>query len=254
MKGKYFEFTWTQDLAETLCQGRQSGVLLKPVRKEYRETLTVNGAWVQSMQIFYSSITSIDGRAWKEIELTGARLADVTTVRRPDMNQLKFKYPLTQDKRFYMTADGEHLDTWAHSRGEHMIGWFMAGMTNAPINVKPTGGRRQGMGWGGDLTFPKLGSQIPCLLTVEDRGGNALLHVSCDIINWEEHCKRRSRTESMTSGFIGFQEPSWQKPTRCRVGNGVKRRAQVACSEAECTINKQDPHGIWCVCQVASTS
>ena len=68
------------------------------------------------------SITSLDGRARKEIEITGARLTDVTTVRRPDMNQLKFKYTLTQDKRFYMTAVGEHFDTWAHSRSEHMTG------------------------------------------------------------------------------------------------------------------------------------
>ena len=112
------------------------------------------------MQIFYTSITSIHGGERKEIELTGARLADVTTVRRPDMNQLKFKYPLTQDKRFYMTADGEHLDTWAHSWSEHMIGWFMPDMTDAPINVTPAGGGRQGMG--GDLTFSKICSQIPC--------------------------------------------------------------------------------------------
>ena len=68
------------------------------------------------------SITSLDGRARKEIEITGARLTDVTTVRRPDMNQLKFKYTLTQDKRFYMTAVGEHFDIWAHSRSEHMKG------------------------------------------------------------------------------------------------------------------------------------
>ena len=105
------------------------------------------------MQIFYTSITSIHGGERKEIELTSARLADVTTVRRPDMNQLKFKYPLTQDKRFYMTADGEHLDTWAHSWSEHMIWWFMPDMTDAPINVTPAGGGRQGMG--GDLTFFK---------------------------------------------------------------------------------------------------
>ena len=31
-----------------------------------------------------------------------------TTVRRPDMNQLKLKYSHTQDKRFYMTSGGEY--------------------------------------------------------------------------------------------------------------------------------------------------
>lgn len=92
---------------------------MKPVRNESREILTVNG---QSTQIFYSSITSLDGRARKEIEITDARLTDVTTVRRQDMNQLKSKYTLTQDKRFYITAVGEHFDTWAHSRSEHMTG------------------------------------------------------------------------------------------------------------------------------------
>lgn len=92
---------------------------MKPVRNESREILRVNG---QSTQIFYSSITSLDGRARKEIEITDARLTDVTTVRRQDMNQLKSKYTLTQDKRFYITVVGEHFDTWAHSRSEHMTG------------------------------------------------------------------------------------------------------------------------------------
>ena len=34
--------------------------------------------------------------------------ADFTTVRRPDMNQLKVKYSHIQDRRFYMTPTGEH--------------------------------------------------------------------------------------------------------------------------------------------------
>lgn len=81
---------------------------MKPVRNESREILRVNG---QSTQILYSSITSLDGRARKEIEITDARLTDVTTLRRQDMNQLKSKYTLTQDKRFYITTVGEHFDT-----------------------------------------------------------------------------------------------------------------------------------------------
>ena len=68
----------------------------------------MNGSKVQSMPIFDTSIASLDGKACEEIELTGSRLADFTTVRRPDMNQLKLKYSHTQDKRFYMTSGGEY--------------------------------------------------------------------------------------------------------------------------------------------------
>ena len=64
---------------------------LKPARHESREILTVNRSKVQSMPIFDTSIVSLDGKACEEIELTGSRLADFTTVRRPDMNQLKLK-------------------------------------------------------------------------------------------------------------------------------------------------------------------
>ena len=81
---------------------------LKPARHESREILTVNGSKVQSMPIFDTSIASLDGKACEEIELTGSRLADFTTVKRPDMNQLKLKYSHTQDKRFYMTSGGEY--------------------------------------------------------------------------------------------------------------------------------------------------
>ena len=42
-----------------------------------------------------------------EIEFTGSKLAEFTTVRRPDMNKLKLKYTQTKNKRFNMTATGE---------------------------------------------------------------------------------------------------------------------------------------------------
>ena len=71
---------------------------LKPAWHESREILTVNGSKVQSIQILYTSNVSLDGKACEEIELTGSRLADFTTVRRPDMNQLKLKFSHTQDK------------------------------------------------------------------------------------------------------------------------------------------------------------
>ena len=81
---------------------------LKPAHHESCKILTVNGSKVQSMPIFDTSIVSLDGKACKEIELTGSRLADFTTVRRLDTNQLKLKYSHTQDKRFYMTSGGEY--------------------------------------------------------------------------------------------------------------------------------------------------
>ena len=81
---------------------------LNPTHHESREIVTVNGTSTQSMPIFQTTITSLDGKVHEEIELTGSRLQDFTTVKRPDMNELKMKYTHTQDKRFYMTAKGEH--------------------------------------------------------------------------------------------------------------------------------------------------
>ena len=41
------------------------------------------------MPIFNLVIESLDGEASEKIQLTGTKLRDVTTVRRPDINQLK---------------------------------------------------------------------------------------------------------------------------------------------------------------------
>ena len=54
------------------------------------------------------SIESLDGNAREEIELTGYKLNDFTTVRRPDMKKLKYKYEHTKDKRFYMSPEGKY--------------------------------------------------------------------------------------------------------------------------------------------------
>ena len=62
---------------------------------ESREIVTVNGTRTQSMPIFQTTIDSLDGKAHEEIELTGSRLPDFTTVRRPDMNEIKKKYTHT---------------------------------------------------------------------------------------------------------------------------------------------------------------
>ena len=60
------------------------------------------------MPIFDTHIKSLDGESCEEVEFTGSKLADFTTVRRPDMNQRKLKYSHTKDKRFYVTSTGEH--------------------------------------------------------------------------------------------------------------------------------------------------
>ena len=60
------------------------------------------------MPIFDTHIKSLDGELCEEVEFTGSKLADFTTVRRPDMNQRKLKYSHTKDKRFYVTSTGEH--------------------------------------------------------------------------------------------------------------------------------------------------
>ncbi len=75
---------------------------------ESHEIVTVNGTSTQSMPIYQTTIHSLDGKEHEQIELTGSKLSDFTTVRRPDMNELKMKYTHTQDKRFYMTAKGDY--------------------------------------------------------------------------------------------------------------------------------------------------
>ena len=62
---------------------------LKAERHEVREILTVNGSKRQSMPIFNLSIESLDGKASEKIQVTGTKLRDFTTVRRPDINKLK---------------------------------------------------------------------------------------------------------------------------------------------------------------------
>ena len=173
---------------------------LKPASHEPREILTVNGSKVQSMAIFGTSIVSLDGKACEEIELTGSRLADFTTVRRPDMNQLKLKCSHTQDKRFFMTSGGEyqiHLilgdSTYSRIRTEKVF----KGNPGEPLVEETT------FGWvvhGGDEytsdgvcmylrevnDYEKLYSLD--VLGVEDGGENDQFDVMC---NFKENIARR---------------------------------------------------------------
>ena len=81
---------------------------LQPVRHETKEIITVNSSTKQSMPIFAVMMESMDGNAREEIELTGSKLNDFTTVRRPDMNKLKLEFEHTKDKRFYMNLEGKY--------------------------------------------------------------------------------------------------------------------------------------------------
>lgn len=79
---------------------------LAPTHHETREIVTLNGVAKQSMPIYKIEINALDGRAREEIEVTGSKLPDFTTVKRPDIRELKLKYDHTKDKMFYMTESG----------------------------------------------------------------------------------------------------------------------------------------------------
>ena len=81
---------------------------LRPVRHETKEIITVNSSTKQSIPIFEVVIETMDGKAQEEIELTGSKLSDFTTITRPDMNKLKHEYQHTKDKRFYMNREGTY--------------------------------------------------------------------------------------------------------------------------------------------------
>jgi hypothetical protein len=60
------------------------------------------------MPVFAAKIEPADGRVSKSIELTGNKMSDFTTVRRPAIAEVKEKYPHVQGKTFYRTANEEY--------------------------------------------------------------------------------------------------------------------------------------------------
>ena len=60
------------------------------------------------MPIFNLSLESLDGNTSKEIEVTGTKLCNFTTIRRSDISKLKEKYEHTKDKRFYKQIGDEY--------------------------------------------------------------------------------------------------------------------------------------------------
>ena len=81
---------------------------LKPERYETRHIMTVNGAKKQSLPIFKIAIESLDGKEKEFIEVTGAKVADFTTVKRPNLQELKERYAYMRDKRFYTNPNGKY--------------------------------------------------------------------------------------------------------------------------------------------------
>ena len=81
---------------------------LKPKRHESRQFGTINGVQKQSMPIFEVRVDSWDNRTSEPVEITGSKMEDFTTVRRPTIRELKTKYGHARDKQFCMTADEEY--------------------------------------------------------------------------------------------------------------------------------------------------
>ena len=70
--------------------------------------VTLNGTKRQSMPVFHIAMDSLDGKMRERIEVTGSKMPEFATVRRPDMNELKFKYEHAQDKKFYVRPGDEY--------------------------------------------------------------------------------------------------------------------------------------------------
>jgi hypothetical protein len=59
------------------------------------------------MPIYEIEINTLDGGAREKIEVTGSKLPDFTTVRRPHNPEQKLKHEHTNDKTFYYTENGK---------------------------------------------------------------------------------------------------------------------------------------------------
>ena len=81
---------------------------LNPIRHESRHIVTVNGTKKQSMPIYDVTINSIDSKVSEKIEITGSKLTNFTTIKRPTLSELKEKYQHVQGKMSYRTASEEY--------------------------------------------------------------------------------------------------------------------------------------------------
>ena len=81
---------------------------LKPTRHESRQFVTINGVQKQSLPIFEVRLDSLGHRMSERVEITGSKMADFTTMRRPNVKKLKTRYEHARDKQFYVTASEEY--------------------------------------------------------------------------------------------------------------------------------------------------
>ena len=81
---------------------------LKPKRLESPQFVTINGVQKQSMPICEVRFDSLDNRTSEQVEITGSKMEDFTTVKRSTVRELKTKYEHARDKQFYMTANEEY--------------------------------------------------------------------------------------------------------------------------------------------------
>ena len=72
---------------------------LMPSCYETRHVVTMNGDKEQSV---------VDGQASESVEITGSKMWDFTTVKRPPLRELKEKYKHIEGKTFYRTASEEY--------------------------------------------------------------------------------------------------------------------------------------------------
>ncbi len=91
-----------------ISQDALTKLRLSPLYHETRHIVTVSGSKRQSMPVFDVEMVSLDGTTIEKIKVTGTKMPNFTTIKRPDMNELKRKFNHTMDKRFYMQADHEY--------------------------------------------------------------------------------------------------------------------------------------------------
>ena len=78
-----------------------------PVRSDVRQIVT-NGSKEQSLPIYNVKIQSVDGEQGETIEVTGSRMQNFTTIKRPNISQLIEKFQQAKDKQFYIAKDRKY--------------------------------------------------------------------------------------------------------------------------------------------------
>ena len=229
---------------------------MTPEHYEERQIVTVNGVKRQTMPVFNLTIESFDGSAQENIEVTGTRLSDFTTVRRPDIRELKKLYAHTKDKAFYMQIGNEcpiHIiigdSTYCRIKTEEVY----KGKPGEPIVEGTT------FGWvihGGDFSdsqcmFTRESTEYERLysldvLGVEDRGEDDQLDVYTE---FQESITRGSdgRYEVCVPWITGAEVSNTNEiPSRKRLENVERklRRNEELKSDYEKIVLEQLDQGI----------